>query len=264
MADVTLEEMEAQFTTPQEVKAADIKLDASDLPDFAKGKTAADLASEVDRMRQALRISEEGRLALADAARAREAAPTPAPRVPEAPAPTGPTELTREQLKELVAEDPMAVMDYMATHMTHRLDQHLNARFKPIVDGSISSAEAQAKAKYPEEFELFGNQIQEMKTKVPANVLGSSAGWDDMMSYLRGRPENFDKLVAKRNSKDPAAVRKVEVDNVGFSPRSVPTARVAAPAGNGPTRMTVDQMDDTMREIARTLGVSDEEYCKHY
>src|SRR5690349_6698068 len=130
MAEVTLEEMEAQLATPPAAPlAADIKLDASDLPDFAKGKTAADLANALERAQMALKVSEEARLSLVDSARAREAAPPP---VASVVVPTGPKELTREELKELMHEDPMQVMDYMAAHMSHRLGAHMEDRFRPI------------------------------------------------------------------------------------------------------------------------------------
>lgn len=257
MTEVTMEEMEAQVAAPV-IKGSDIKLDASDLPDFAKGKTAADLAEEVSRARQALKISEDARLALSESVRNRDAAPAP---VAPLPTNTGPKELTREELKELMQEDPMQVMDYMATHMTHRLGTHLDSRFAPIVQSTIGSAEAQAKAKYKDEFELFGSQIAQLKTKVNPQILGTSQGWDEMIAYVRGLPENFDKLIERRTSRPAPEARAEQVRDVGFTPRIVSSTPV--PVASGREVKTVADLDATQLEICRTMNLTPEEYLKY-
>ena len=254
MAEVTLEEMEAQLATPPVApKAADIKLEASDLPDFAKGKSAGELADLVARSQQALKISEDARLALSETIRTRESIPS----APPTPLPSGPPALSREQLAELMKDDPMAVMDYMATHLSHQLGSHVENRFRPLVDANINSAEESARQKYKEEFDLFGSQITDLKKQLNPQILSTSKGWDDMMAYIRGQPENFNKLVEKRTAAPKNQAREQQISDIGFTPREV--VKTPTPESTGTTD---GELDSTQMEICKVMGLSPEEYKK--
>lgn len=257
MPEVTLEEMEAQLETAAEAAkptAATIKLDASDLPDYA-GKTAADIAADNARLKEALRLSEESRLSM------RTALETPRPVTPAAPVvPAGPPAKTREELAELMQTDPLAVVDYMSTHMAHQLGTHFDRRFQPIVEGNISTMEARFREKYKDEFDLFGSQIAEVKTKVRPEVLSTEEGWNDIVSYVRGLPTNFDKLMEHkmkgRTAVAPVVARTAQVEATGFTPREVARTPIGAPAGGD------HGLDETQLEICRVMGLDPSEYKK--
>lgn len=244
---VTLEEMEQVAAVKEEApapkpKASETKLDFEDLPDALRGRTAADLASELERMQKALRMSEDARLALSRSAEAGERAPVTR-EAPEA------QPLTREQLKELIAEDPLAAYDYMQNNMIAALDDHLNKRFTPLVSGTINTMESQAKQKYSAEFELFGDQIEAAKKQVDPRILSTAQGWDDMIAYIRGLPSNFEALVEHRTRPKAEEARERQRQDVGYAAsRSSAPARTASPGAGG-----ASDLDETQKEIAREL-----------
>lgn len=258
MPEVTLEEFEATATAePPKPTAAETKIDVSDLPDYA-GKTVADLSSELEGFKKALRVSEESRLTMKAAMEAGRSVEQPV--VPVAPA--GPAVKTREELREMMQEDPMAVLDYMTNHLSANLGRHLEDRFAPMVAGNISSKEAQFRAKYPTEFELFAGDIEAVKKQVRQEILSTDVGWEDLLSYVRGRPGNTDKLVdAKVRAATavlPVNARAREAANTGFTTRET----TVVPANTGPITR-VDQLDATQLEICRVMNIDPSEYIKY-
>lgn len=239
---LNLEELEQRSKptpeTPAPTKLADIKLDASDVPDALRGKSLTDVLDQLERTRQALRMSEDARLAL------RNSAESGNERQPE---PVAEPELTRDQIKELMAEDPLAAYEYMQQRMVRSLDDHLNVRLQPLVTGTVGAVEQQVRAKYADEFELFADQIEQAKKMVHPSVLATAKGWEDLVSYVRGQPGNFDVLVQRRTARPPADARRDQAENAGFTANRTTTRTTVQPTGGDAG------LDETQKEIAREL-----------
>jgi hypothetical protein len=170
-------------------------------------------------------------------------------------------ELTNEELKELHDTDPLKAIEYMNERAVKRAERNLETRLAPIMAGSTSSAEAAARQRYPEEFALFGDQISRLVSEMPnaKTVFTNPQAWDDAISWVRGKSENLERLFERRQGKkseiDLPTAQHREAESVGFTTQS-PRPRSAP--------QNVMQMDATMREIARNLDMSDEDYIKWY
>lgn len=209
-----------------------------------------DLAQQAARLQEALRISEAARMAQHAALEAQRAAAGNAP-PPQQP------QFTYEQIRDMIASgDPdqqlqgIAIMQQQALTQAER---HYSARINALMDGTISQAELDARAKYALEFELFGDTINQLKNSLPdKTVLTTPKGWSDLIAYVRGQDDNFNKLVTTRTERQ---TRETQANLSGFvgtvSPR-VPSASRSAP-------LTVDR--DT-EEIARVLGYDPQEYAR--
>jgi len=248
---MTIEEMEQEINAPVEEAPpkqtlGEIILDGDDVPEAARGKSAKDLANYATRLEEALRLSESARVSA-----------TSAPAAPPLPAPE--PELTREQLAELYQQDPLAAIEAIETRAGKRIYEHLERRLAPLAQSTASSAETMARQKYGMEFEMFGPQIQEFVRSLPdKTVLSSERGWEDLISYVRGKPENFDRYINARVANDKgSSARAEEINSTGFSPRA--STRSPAPASPGSSAMDNDPL---AREIADKLGMDWNEYKK--
>lgn len=237
---VTLEDMEQASKEAEApaapVKASDVKLDFTDLPDGLKGKQLTDVLADLENTRKALKLSEDARLALA---RSGERPPVAEEQQPV-------KRLSRDELKELMQEDPLAAYEYMQSTIVATLDDHLSNRFDPLVSGTIAAVERGAREKYKAEFELFGEQITEAKKRVDPRILATDEGWDDVMAYIRGRPGNFEKIIEHRSKSNATAAREEQASNTGFS-ASRSSVREAPSSGGD------FGLDDVQKEIARNL-----------
>lgn len=193
----------------------------------------------VKALQEALRISEEGRL--------RTEAMRAAPAVVDA----GPAKLTEEQLAKLYEENPLKAIAYMQEQANRVLLENVSARLEPLVSGGATSAREMAKAKYPDEFALFGGDIQKMldDPRVSKSSMNNVQAWDDLISFIRGQPANFEKLIdhraAKTRSADAGTAQAAQAAAAGAHTRS--DVRPPAPTGNG----TLDAIE---MEIARALA----------
>lgn len=258
MPEQTLEEFEQATAVPAAPQsAADIKLEAADLPDGLRGQTAAELARQLEGLKGALRTSEEARLVLSESLKRGSA-----PAAPAAPAAPSLPSKTREELAEMMRDDPMQVIDYLSVHLAANMDQHFERRFKPIVEGSSSSMESRYRERYKDEFELFKDDIAAVKAQVNPAVLSTETGWDDIISYVRGRPGNFEKLVEKRTQSTVAApslelVRSEQRRDTGFTPAATRSSVVTDGAKNE------YGLDKIQMEICEKAGWDPKEYAKN-
>lgn len=252
MSEVTLEEMEAAAKAEEPAKPtpslAELKLEAADVPDVFKGKSAADLVEENRRLAESLKLSEDARTALA---RSGTAVRDVREEVVEDPA----DKITREELEELFKSDPMKAMEIYDRRLFKNLDKHLERRLKGLQDGAVSTAERVIKDEYKLEFELFGDQIEALKKQVQPEILTTRKGWEDMMAYIRGKPQNFEKIIARHNGKPKERAREEEVVSSGFTSRSA--ARPSAPVGPDDAGL-----DSVQLKIAETMGMSPSDYKK--
>lgn len=227
------------------------RLDLDSLPEGVRGKSVNEIVQRQIALEQALRISEQARESMAQMAQR----PQQAPQQQYQPEP----ELTREQLQELMQNDPLTAIDYVINRRGQELVQHVERRFAPLTAGAASSAENYARSKYAKEYELFGDQISTFARSLPdPSILANPKGWDDMISYIRGLPGNIDKYVeaqiAAKTGAAAEAARQNQAANAGFSISSSQRPASGAPAGSF--------TDPVKAEIAKTMGLSYDEYTK--
>jgi len=250
-----LKDAEASTLRPDLSK---IILDSDDAPDLVKGKSVQDALAHVRNLETALRASEQGRqeaMLLAQANASRASAP-PAP-----PAPEPEPEITAEMVAEAFQEDStkgIALMQRMNQQAIERAAEHFGKRLEPLIAGSSSAAENQARQKYPDEFELYKDEIAETLKQIPnKQVMSTAKSWDELIAYVRGKDpmKLFNHMNAREAKKHEESARVAERANVGFQA-----------AGSSSMRTPVSQgsvaIDETTKEICSVLGVSPEDYIK--
>jgi len=254
--DVTLEDMERSLKDREAAdKAAKDQADAE-----TKIKLEAKLRAEsedpqIRGLQEALRISEEARKRVEDlAAAGRAPAPKKEDELPK---------LTREQLAELHQRDPLAAIEYMQADADRRLSENLERRLAPLISGGSTTAREAARAKYPDEFELFGGDIEKMLSdpRVSRDAMSQPQAWEDMIAYVRGRSGNFEKLVEHRASKDKdKAARDAQAREAASAGAHTRTdVRPPAPASGV-------ELDAVEKEIAKAIhsNLSEEDAYREY
>lgn len=235
----------------------DTKLEGDDVPEELRGKSPREIAEIIAQRNNALRLSESARLAseatVIALGKSAQSAPAPAP----APVPE-PVDMPANELAELMQTDPGRAVEVIQTQLSRKMSKDVNARLGPLASGATGIAETNARTQYPEEFQLFGDQIKAYVDAVPDKSLFTNPkAWDDLVSYIRGRPDNFQKLFDFRNNKTKAAgVAAAQAEQRGATGFTGEPARTAVSNRKG------RPMDSIEREIARELGMDDAEYIK--
>ena len=206
---------------------------AGDTP--AKPEAQAPDTSREDALKEALRISESAR---------QEMAARMAPQSQQ-PQQQAPPQVTREQLTEMLnSEDPAVRLQAIEINTQQTLAaaaSHFENRLAPLTDSGVHSAKNIARSQFPVEFELFGDQIEELAKNVPNRAaLTQPEGWAHIVRYVRGDASNAMKYaehsIAQR-------AREQQMQNVG--PSFTPTPN----SGQGQHF----QLDAATKEIAQTL-----------
>jgi hypothetical protein len=247
----TIEDFEAAAAADdsKDVNPDELKLEGNSVPEKFRGKSLSEILQDNARLEQEARIAAIER----NSRRPVEAAPAPAP-VQSAPEEV---ELTREQIKEMYDEDPIAAIEAMQAQALRNAEKHLSVRLGSLEAGTIGATENWAREQYKDEFELFGDKIEEFRKSIPnKTILTTKQGWKDMISYIRGQDDNLDKLIEHRagNSRpSPSRARSSQDSSSGFNGTS---SRRSSLPKNG-TRLSADQ-----KEAAKGLGMSEAEYAK--
>jgi hypothetical protein len=257
MAEVTLDEFdkanEEPTAPPTPPAPGEYKLEGDVVPAGARGKTAIEIAEENERLQRALRLSEEARL---------NARSTPAPQAPQ-PEPQQQIpygDRTAEDWNTRFQENTAQAMQEWSERLMYVADRHFEQRMAPLQHSGVTNAASMARSKHALEFELFGDQIDQMVNLMPdKKVLATEQGWDDLISYVRGRSGNIDKYIERINKRPPppaVAARTAQADNIGFT---------AAPMSSGSMVMpsSVEDMDPVTKQIAEELGMTPAEYIKY-
>lgn len=271
MPEMTLDEIGNEVRESQKpaTDLSAIKLEGDNVPELARGKTAAELLQMVEGMQSALRTSEEARrqaLALAETAAQRgsnASAPAPAPPREE------PKEMGDDELKQLMLDNPLEAVRIITRQTEARVTRNLEGRLGMLSSSSIDSQRQQAQQRHKEEFDILGKEIDAFVNQLPnKEVLSQPGAWDDLVSYVRGRPENFEKVLQhKMKSYNPAPT--LEGSRAGERDHATPNLRTSNGGDQRSTssfsgKLTPEKMDDTMKEIARNLGQTPEQYCRFY
>jgi len=246
---VSFEEIEAALSSPPAPQPLDKIELGSDIG------SAADLIAERERLKEALRVSEEARRMQKLESRVEEVASRPSSTPTPPPAPV---EMTREDLQRLYDEEPLRAIEVMQAQAEARVARNFGARLDTLTSGTISAAEQSARQRYSEEFEVLGAEIQQQLTRIPdKSVLANGNTWDEFIAYVRGK--HFDKLMEHRQAKlrpSQEQVREEQVRSSGFSP-----APMARPTGG--SNGSFKPLDDTEKEIAKVLNISHADYRKY-
>lgn len=248
---VTADDYEAATdeSSNQKPDLSKVVADGDDIPEAYRGKSVTEIIKIAETSRGAMNDSVEASRQAAEAARAAaEASRAPAP-----PAPEAPKELTREELKAMYDEDPLAAIELMNTQALRRAEAHVSARLDGLTEGTVAQAENWAKQEFADEFELFGDEIKKMVGGISNKaVFTTKQGWQDAVAYVRGKAGNFEKLVEHRTNKENGAARdearKGQRDSSGFTGRNV--------SANGRSRDVADSaatkdMGDDEKAIAQ-------------
>lgn len=243
--------LEADAQKPADLAA--IKVDGDAVPEHLRGKSADDLLKHVQALESSLKKSEEARLQPQVTERVIERPviqPPAAPQAPQAP--------TKEQLAQMFQENPVDALELYGQYMAQNLYRNFEARLGGITQSSMQAAERQARERYKEEFELFGDQIERVKAALPdPSSLSQPQSWDDLMAYVRGQPHNFERLVEHRAKKAAPTRAEAQQEQVVAAPAHItPAARTPAPTGGAV------ELDELEREIARNLNMTEAEYAK--
>lgn len=249
---ITFDELEQQNAAAdagqQQADLGALTVDGQDIPEHLRGKSVKDLIAAIGAREEALRLSEAARLQSA----------TPAPPAPVAPPPPEP-ELTDEQIAQMHEENPLKAIEAISDRAVKRAERNLEARLGPLVNGTASQVEAAIRAKYPDEFALFGQDITNIAANVPnaKAVLSDPTAWEQLIALARGRPGNFERLLEHKMNKSGGVTRQIaqqqQQDSVGFSDHS---------GGRGRAPTTVAGLDPIQREIAEKMGLTPEDYVK--
>lgn len=250
---VTMEEIERQNAVTAPTDLSQVKLEGEGIPSALVGKTAMDAIRHAAALEEALKISENSRK-LAELTI--QSAPRPADPVPVV---EEIKQMTREQFDELYQNDPMAAIQALNAQAIRTAERNLETRLGPLTSGGLSAAENVARTKYADEFALFGPEIKQLMEGFPNSrtVFSNPAAWDDLISLVRGRQGNFEKLLAHKSGSNPELARQQaiqrETASMGFTDTSPTRSR-----GNG----SGAELDATQREIADKLNMTYEDYKK--
>lgn len=257
---ITFEEIEQQLKAAEtglnKPDLSKVVVDSDDAPEILRGKSVSEVLAHTKALENALKASEQARqeamlLAQTAADRRQE------PQAPPAPAPE--PEITDEQVAEAFQEDPakgVALLRKMQEQAVNRAAEHFGKRLEPLISGSSSAAEAEARRKYPDEFELYKKEIEDVLKQIPnKQVMSNQQSWDDMIAYVRGKDPMrlFNHLNAKESKAHETAAQTAERASVGFQGSSAGAQR--SPQGKGSV-----VMDETTKEICKVLGMSEEDY----
>jgi hypothetical protein len=250
-----MDEMEKASAVPQGPDLTNTKVDGEGVPEMLKGKTLQEVFARFGSLEDAVKISEQARQTAELNARTALAVQ---PRVEETKV-EEPKEMTDEELSELHSSNPIAAIRAMSAQAERRAMRNLEQRIGTLAVGSAATAESAARQTYPEEFEMFAGDIQELIKSIPnsQSVMSNPRAWDDLMAVVRGKKGNFERLLDKKMSKNGGPSREKaqesEIANVGFTGAPQTRARLVTNVG---------ELDTVQREIADKLGMTPEDYFK--
>lgn len=253
---MSIDEMETTNAGPPAVDLTKVKVDGEGVSELLKGKSVTEVLAQFGSMEAALKASEQARLTAeltAKTALSTQDRPVLEPVVEE------PKEMSDEELAELHQTDPLKAMRVLADRSERRVTKNLESRLSFVTKGSSATAEHAARAAYPEEFELFKDDIQQIIKTIPnaSAVMSNPQAWDDLMAVVRGKKGNFERMIEKRIAGNGGKTRETaqseETTQMGFTEQT----QVRRPAAK-----TVDQLDATQLEIADKLNLTPQEYIK--
>ncbi len=250
---VTMDEIEQLQQDQPEADLSKVTLVGDDVPEDLRGKSVKDALARLGGLSEALKVSEQARKQAETNAQLALSGRQDPPKSEEPPAPK---ELTEDELRELYEENPLQAISVMQDQAIRRAERNLESRLGPMMTGTAAQVENAVRAKYADEFELFGDQITSLAASVPNGkaVLSNPAAWDDLIALVRGRPGNIEKLITKKTSgRTVDQARQEQIGATGFT---------GSGGQRGTTREVGGQLDPIQKEIAEKLDMSEADYIK--
>lgn len=238
---MTIDEMENAITQAKE----------PDPPAAPAAPAPAPVVQDDTPYKEALRISEEAR-------QRAEAALSAASNARSAPQNAQPISFSDEDLAKLVEEKgAVAALRAVQAQTLQLMNDHAENKLSTLHASGLLLAEQNARARFPVEFELFGDEIKQMvQSATDKSVLNDVNNWDSMLSYIRGK--NVDKYIEHITKK-----KSEEAANAARAGQAALAGASISPASGG-----VDAggdgfygLDTTQREIADKLGQSYKDYA---
>lgn len=260
----TIDELESQFAKPEgsvaskpdekspQQMAAELfstKLEGDHIPESIRGKSIAEIVQQSNSLERALSVSED--------ARKRAVYTQP---YPSQPAPVQP-DMTPEKMNELFLENPFEAVRQMLNVAGGSVLEHVDRRLQPLAGAGAAAAQRYAEQAHALEFKLFKDQIDDfVKQSGNPSAWSDPKSWDDLVSYIRGRPENIDKYYEARSktttTEQANAARTAEAGSAGAS-------LVSKKGPSGPAGKDNDfGLDEIEKEICRVSGWDYGEYHK--
>ena len=255
---VTFEEMEAARNQPAATDFSKITLDGDEIPEGLRGKSVSELLQQVSGLQKAVQISESARLALQnsqEALTAARSAPAPAPQ----PAPTPEPELTDEQLDALYQESPRKYHDYLSAQQEKRILGKIQGVIGPVLGSSADLVIRDPQNRYPDEFASIGTEIQNFVSSMPdKSTLANPGAMDDLVAYMRGK--HITKYLAHIQAKNGGGLEEARESLRRETPPEL--SRTSTPIARTNGGKGKIQLDETAREVARAMGLTDEQYIE--
>lgn len=199
--EVSFADLEEPAAAPKAPDLSTIKLEGDDVPEMFRGKTIKETLSALTTTLDSFRGSEKARKELQDRVDALSR-PSVVREDPKTPAPEP---LTKEKLDAMYKEDPTAATALIVARAMDSINANIEARLGPIKAAGASTVEAQVRQEFAAEFEDFGAEIKQITDNLPdRSVLGNPESWKQIISYVRGQPQNFEKLLTRHGKKNPA------------------------------------------------------------
>lgn len=258
-SEVTMDELET-LSASGAGDLTKITLNGDSVPEEFRGKSAADVLAHLKSVQDILKQSETARQeALRNAEALRARIDTTPVAQPMAPVKEEVKELTTEELAEMMKEDPVKATFIMQQQSERRILRNLEQRIAPLAHSSADTAEADARRRYSEEFEVLGAEIaQVMQERVPdRSILSSPKVWDDMISYVRG--QHFDKLHQHRVAQ---TQKKLETDAHTAAIAAAGGGASLTPSSRRETITPSKELDAIAKEVCRVQGITEDEYRK--
>jgi len=259
-AGVTFDEIEAQLNAVEAAALApkldENKVDGAEVPESLRGKTVREILAHTQALEDTLRMSESARqqaLTMAQIAAQRGSD------IPKSVEPEPEPLITAEDVAAAFQDDPtkgIQLMTKMNDQSIARAASSFAQRIDPLLSGTVGAVELQARQKYPDEFQLYSDEIKDVLGRLPnKNAMSSMDSWDDMIAYVRGKnPEKlFQHRMSAETTRKAGEAQEQQRTVAGLSMTSA--QRTPAPSG-GPV------FDDTTKEVCKVLGISEADYAK--
>lgn len=256
---VTLDDIGSMNETPTAPDYSKVTLEGDEIPEELRGKSLSDALKELSGLKNALKISEDARIALKNSQEALETRQqTPSPTPPPSPAPE--PELTEDQLKELFESDPFKFHQYQAQQLEKRLLGTVQRSVQPVVGSAADFAIRESRSRFPDEWKAFGKEIETMISQLPdRSALANPGAMDQLMNYARGT--HWQKFQEYLNSKNGGTLDEARDSLARETPQDFSRAP-KQPSSPTPSRRQI-QLDDVQKQIADAMGISHADYAKN-
>lgn len=249
---ILIEDLDKEFPDvkpddkPAGLDPSTIRLDGDKVPENVRGMTVDALLADRSRMEQLM---------------AQMAAGMNRPAAPVAPAPEPEPTYDRAAIKALIDEGNMVeAMEAMLGFAYKRVTRDFEDRIRPLANTTVTVAEQAMRARYPDEFELFGSEISALAQQA-GTTLSTPEAWEGLIGYVRGKGSNFDKLVEYKTTK-----RRRDSDVVPPSVSAGALRGGNSGSSSGGLKPTKDELasDPAVQKALRASGMTLDEYMRWF